>query len=171
MNKFKVGDLIRGKENDYNITNENMYLGKVIKKYSNEMLVKILKHKDINEIGEYWVDNTSKDFELVDNTIETLQNDIAKLENKLKKKKKQLEELQRKPILDDVEKEYLKAVIRPFKKEIVSISKEETFGEEFISINHEVLGDNISFPTFKKGTMYIGMELEKEYTLKELGLD
>ena len=35
-----------------------------------------------------------------------------------------------------------------------------------IGLNDEA----ISLPYFKKGTMYKGMELYKEYTLKELGL-
>ena len=40
--------------------------------------------------------------------------------------------------------------------------------KEFLKIYLE--DDNIPFPFFTKGTMYKGMECEKEYTLEELGL-
>lgn len=39
---------------------------------------------------------------------------------------------------------------------------------EFLKIYLE--DDNIPFPFFTKGTMYKGMELNKRYTLEELGL-
>lgn len=172
MNEFKVGDLIRGRKNTYRITNENMYLGKVIRKSRDEILIKVLKHNDYFEIGkEYWVCNTSHDFELVNDNIGILKRDIAKLEKKLNKKKKQLEELQCKPILDDVEREYLKAVIRPFEKEIIEISKETTNNFEYIYIKMKDWNDSFCLPNFKKGTMYKGMKTDKEYTLKELNLD
>lgn len=71
-------------------------------------------------------------------------------------------------ILDEEEKEYLSAVIRPFKDRIEFIAKSRMF-DDYISIG---LNDEaISLPYFKKGTMYKGMELYKKYTLKELGLD
>lgn len=73
-------------------------------------------------------------------------------------------------ILDDVEKVYLSAVIKPFKKDIKYIEKWFwVSSSEYIRIcfqNNETL----SFPKFKKGTMYKGMELNKRYTLEELGL-
>lgn len=71
-------------------------------------------------------------------------------------------------ILDEEEKEYLSAVIRPFKDRIEFIAKRRMFDDYIcIGLNDEA----ISLPYFKKGTMYKGMELYKEYTLKELGLD
>lgn len=75
-----------------------------------------------------------------------------------------------KEILDETEKRYLKAVIRPFKDKIIYISKENAFGGEYY-IYIELGDDSICLPDFKKGTMYNGMEEDKEYTLKELGLD
>lgn len=74
-------------------------------------------------------------------------------------------------ILDKVEKEYLGAVIKPFRDKVdyiekISFDDEE---EEFICIVFK--NDNsFSFPVFKKGTMYAGMIPLKEYTLKGLGL-
>lgn len=40
---------------------------------------------------------------------------------------------------------------------------------EYIAI--DLNNERLSFPFFDKGTMYKGMELNKKYTLKELGLD
>lgn len=73
-----------------------------------------------------------------------------------------------KEILDEKEKEYLSAVIRPFKDRIEFIAKRRMFDDYIcIGLNNEAM----SLPYFKKGTMYKGMELNKKYTLKELGLD
>lgn len=78
--------------------------------------------------------------------------------------------IQEKEILDEAEKRYLKAVIRPFKDKIRRISKETTLGGEYY-IYIDLDDDSIGLPNFKKGTMYNGMKDNKEYTLKELGLD
>lgn len=140
----------------------------------------------------YGWDGLEKELELVENlTISQLQSEIDKLSNKvqeeyskvisnrdrvnyLKEQLKQLKEKNKreenKPILDEKEREYLSAVIRPFRNKIVSISKEECCNEDYF-INIELENDALIFPYFKKGTMYKGMELEKQYTLKELGLD
>lgn len=73
-------------------------------------------------------------------------------------------------ILDKVEKEYLEAVIKPFKDEVSFIMKDKVFDDsEFIEINLKN-GDYVCFPYFEKGAMYAGMERCKKYTLKELGL-
>lgn len=75
-----------------------------------------------------------------------------------------------KEILDETEKRYLKAVIRPFKNKVVNISKRLYFnGKCYIEI--ELDTDNIRFPFFEPGAMYNGMKENKKYTLKELGLD
>ena len=73
------------------------------------------------------------------------------------------------PILDEAERAYLSAVIRPFRKSVISIEKSTIYGEgEVICIDTEKI--DIVLPTFKKGTMYKGMEVGREYTLEELGL-
>ena len=79
--------------------------------------------------------------------------------------------VQEKEILDEAEKRYLKAIIKPFKNKINHISKEKCYdGNCYISIE---LGnyESINLPYFKKETMYNGMEDDKKYTLKELKLD
>lgn len=74
-----------------------------------------------------------------------------------------------KEILTKKEKEYLEAVIRPFRYRVIYVSKTYTNStDEFIRM--ELNNDNCVLPYFKAGTMYKGMELDKEYTLKELGL-
>ena len=75
-----------------------------------------------------------------------------------------------KEVLDEKEKKYLSAVIRPFKGKVDYIKKFDITGKEFICI-YLKNNENIDFPYFKKGTMYKGMKLDKEYTLKELGLE
>ena len=79
------------------------------------------------------------------------------------------------PILDDVEKEYLSAVIKPFRKIIVTVSKHRLNNDlEYIVIRVKSLKEdeeeNMCFPAFKIGTIYKGMELDKKYSLEELGL-
>ena len=74
-------------------------------------------------------------------------------------------------ILDKEEKEYLSAVIRPFKNKITYISKKQSqfeSGREIIVIYTNMRGGCL--PSFRENTMYKGMELNKNYTLEELGL-
>lgn len=83
------------------------------------------------------------------------------------------------PILTDKEKKYLKNVCRPFKDRIDYIEKRIIFNEP--NNKHECIiinlinkdyrnGENFPLPLFAQGTMYKGMEYNKKYTLKELGL-
>lgn len=71
-------------------------------------------------------------------------------------------------ILDKQEKEYLSAVIKPFRDKVKYIEKNTYYEKEFIEIC--VNGERIGLPCFKENTMYKGMEKYKEYTLEELGL-
>ncbi len=75
------------------------------------------------------------------------------------------------PILNEEEKEYLSAVIRPFRKKIASISKFETWDDSSQYIYIEMTDSHIAtLPVFPKGTMYKGMKDARHYSLKELGL-
>lgn len=81
-----------------------------------------------------------------------------------------LEQEYKPPILDDVEKAYLSAVIKPFRKDVECIVK-YMFSEEkeFLAISlHN--GEEMILPNFIRRTMYKGMKSRKEYTLEELGL-
>lgn len=81
-------------------------------------------------------------------------------------------------ILDEEEKKYLSAVIKPFRDRVIYIKKidmylgcnkngEYIFGE--LGNENDVV-DAFSLPYFPEGTMYKGMETDKKYTLEELGL-
>ena len=176
MEDFKVGDIIRGKKNNgYGMTNENMYTAKVIAlKISGEMRIKVLNHKRRQEIGvEYDVMNNSELFELIKENkfYKTLPDDFS---GKLTIEKGQVVEKEEKEkILDEVEKEYLRAVIKPFRKRIKKIVKyfdHSDYGHyDFIDI-YLISGEEIIFPYFEQNTMYKGMISGKEYTLEELGL-
>lgn len=72
-------------------------------------------------------------------------------------------------ILDDVEKDYLSAVIKPFRKRIKYIEIRKIGSRQFVYIELSS-GDCMSFPNFKENTMYKGMEPRKHYSLDELGL-
>lgn len=74
------------------------------------------------------------------------------------------------PILDDIEKEYLSIVIRPFREKVKRIIKilDSCNNTAFILI--QLNDDYISLPDFKENTMYKNMEANKKYTLEELGL-
>ena len=76
-------------------------------------------------------------------------------------------------ILDEAEKRYLKGVIRPFKNKVKCIKK-FVFPTGSAIIQIEIKRDNcichMHLPPFKKNTMYKNMELNKDYTLTELGL-
>lgn len=75
------------------------------------------------------------------------------------------------PILDEVEREYLKAVIRPFRNKIDTISKFRTLDDSSQYIYIEMKDTHKgTLPVFPKGTMYKGMKEGKHYSLKELGL-
>lgn len=75
------------------------------------------------------------------------------------------------PILDDVEKKYLSAAIRPFRKMIAYIVKAQDFddGKQCIRIILQN-GDGMHFPYLDDDAMYKGMEVNKNYSLEELGL-
>ena len=99
-------------------------------------------------------------------------------ERKILKIERPLTVYEVKEVLDKKEGEYLSKIIEPFKNRVKRIEKVKAVycNSEFIEI---VLYSSISYdreepiqlPCFKKGTMYKGMELNKQYSLKELGLD
>lgn len=77
------------------------------------------------------------------------------------------------PILNDVEKDYLSAIIKPFRKKVNYISKIEkgsSTEEQFIKIVVN-FDEYVNLPYFNKSSrMYMGMEPFRKYTLEELGL-
>lgn len=166
---FKVGDKVKGISNEYIITNKDMYLGEIKEVTENGIGILVLKHKNSICIGDiYTAKNPEGRFEIAKNKngkfFKNLPNDFT---GTLEVKNGYIVE---KEILDDAEKEYLKNVIKPFKDEVKFIRKCNALSGEFIHIG--IINETgIFLPNFKKNTMYEGMETEKKYTLKELGLD
>lgn len=73
------------------------------------------------------------------------------------------------PILDDGERKYLSAVIKPFKGDVDYICKRLNHCGYYIAIVSNV-SDVMKLPYFPNNEMYKGMELNRRYKLKELGL-
>lgn len=74
------------------------------------------------------------------------------------------------PVLDEVEKAYLSAVIKPFRKKVMDVVKiQYSGGRQSIRIRIS-RGDCAELPFFKNNTMYKGMKVGKYYTPEELGL-
>ena len=75
---------------------------------------------------------------------------------------------QNESILTEKEREYLAAVIEPYRDDVVCIMKSNVFEypRVYIHLKHETFG----LPWFNKDEKYKGMELNKGYTLEELGL-
>lgn len=77
------------------------------------------------------------------------------------------------PVLDNKEIEYIENLIKPFSKKVRNIVKgNQGTGYECIVIytnnDHE---PDIILPKFKSNSMYKKMELNKPYTLKQLGIE
>lgn len=79
-----------------------------------------------------------------------------------------------KQILTDSEKRYLSNVIEPFRDRVKYITRTENSLGEYIAIHSRLYtgwrSDVTLLPEFERGTMYKGMEINKRYTLDELGL-
>lgn len=95
------------------------------------------------------------------------ENDIVKVERPVKYETV----FEREEVLDETEKKYLAEVIRPFRKRIQFIQKKKEITEinPYIRIVCED-NDKLIFPYITDNSMYKGMEVNKKYTLKELGL-
>lgn len=152
--KFKVGDKVE--------IRKNVTLEEIAKHHFNGCQIDTMK----------FLLNTSFDsFEETFIVKKVLTADCVELNNSFLVNAIILDKI--KEILDDEEKEYLRKVIKPFKKRIKYISLENSVGEYnsvYIAVYLEN-DDSMTLPNFKKGTMYKNMEVKKRYTLKELGLD
>lgn len=87
-----------------------------------------------------------------------------------------LAEEYKEPVLDDAEKAYLSAVIKPFKENVTGIRKINFAGGFHCiriyaeSISPKLSTEVIDLPLFETGTKYKGIEIDKKYSLEELGL-
>lgn len=139
------------------------------KKRKNRLMLNIEKYK--NAILNYDENN-------INCCVNHLNNKGICLRNCKVCKQKAIEwllEEYKEPVLDDVEKEYLSEVIKPFRNKIATISKLHTYDNINYENNEYIyfgMKDRrgYSLPLFKQGTMYKGMQQGKHYTLQELGL-
>ena len=188
MSKFRVGDKVRIKEDlkvgcEYN---DGCYFVPYMEKYNGK--VAVIKSYYISAYfnGNMEIKNDDKyryRLDIDDGRWQWSSSMLEKVEDK-----KHFKSLPRdftgtidvekgfivkKEILDEVEKEYLGAVIRPFKERIANIQKKieiAKYIDEYILINMRD-NEHIVLPYFKKGTMYKNMKIGIKYTLQELGLD
>lgn len=84
-------------------------------------------------------------------------------------------EIEEPNILNEKEKEYLSAVINPFRDRVISIEKAGYSDFMFLSINIHSISvlrnkEIINLPMFQKDTMYKNMIDNFKYTLEELDL-
>ena len=78
-------------------------------------------------------------------------------------------------ILTEEERDYLKAVIKPFRDRVKTINKVVNVVNGYaitICLESETEGYDyyIHIPFFEKGKRYNGMQFDRKYTLEELGL-
>lgn len=143
---LKDGDIVTYRNGDKrtvvagNLINSNGYISKKLNQYTNEL-------KDL-VIGERL--------------------DIVKVERPTQYKEVFV---RKEEVLDETEKKYLTEVISPFRKRIQFIQKRKEITEinPYLRIVFKD-NDKLVFPYITDKTMYKGMEVNKKYTLKELGL-
>lgn len=80
-----------------------------------------------------------------------------------------------KQILDDAERKYLSAVIKPFRDRVKYIAKicvdhSDSAPDYYIYIKFNDGNADMDFPSFDEKYMYKGLEINRTYTLEELGL-
>lgn len=184
--EFKVGDKIKVIKNEYTYSTYEKWINKYAMQYkkewdreevpykNNEYIIRV---KAPHEVGYdiYLIqDIKTKQVYIIDEEGFVLVKESKKFFKKLPNDYTGIIEVENgyiveKEILDEKEKEYLSAVIRPFRDRVEYIKK-ISGDREYISVLLED-GDGVVFPYFEKGTMYEGMEADKKYTLKALRLD
>lgn len=172
--KYKVGDFVKVRS-DLNAGN---YYGEL---YFNMNMLDFkgkIVHIAANE-NYYYIFEDNQEWSWNDEMFEPATEEDAKkyFEEYVKSFKGydiKVEIKKKEPILDKKEKEYLSAVIKPFRDRVKCIAKYYEKGYQYISINVIPIGkfynDLIELPRFKVNTMYKGMIPHKEYSLEELGI-
>ena len=77
------------------------------------------------------------------------------------------------PILDEAERKYLSAFIKPFRNDVTMIRKDKDMACNTTRFRIAIYVSKSGYsylPWFNSWTMYKGMDLCKAYTLEELGL-
>ena len=138
-------------------------------------MVKTMKNKDKYDLTKLTFkiegeNNPSQVFKILDGTNVVFEKPILLNRAHLSLFLSWLEEEYKEPILDDVEKAYLSAVIKPFRKDVAYIEKcIFSMDTDYVLISTKT-NENINFPNFERKSMYTGMKENIRYTLEELGL-
>ena len=139
-------------------------------------MVKNMKNKEKYDLTKLTFkiegeNNPSQVFKILDGTNVVFEKPILLNRADLSLFLSWLEEECKPTILTEKEKAYLSAVIKPFRKDVEYIKKLNPSclkGKQYLCI--ELINDYFTLPIFAEGTMYKGMEVNKRYTLEELGL-
>lgn len=116
----------------------------------------LLYYNEYSELNTKWV----KDSYMLHGLL-TGKNKIIKISKS--------DNVENKPILTDKEKKYLSLVIEPFRDDVEYISKCRDNFRAFIVIKL-YFEPPVILPYFDEEIRYKGMEMEKRYTIEELGL-
>lgn len=181
MGKFKKGDVVKIKKDLKVGKFYGMYcFNREMDRYKGKTAIIVL-YDAID--GEYLIDIDNHHYSWTDEMLEEVQENTKgktfykKMPNDFTgtmeiKNGFIIEMENKKEILDEAEKEYLSAVIKPFRSRVLYIQKISSFshkGMEFLEIR--LIGDSCDLPYFEMDSMYKYMKLNKRYTLQELGLD
>ena len=193
---FKVGDKVRVRKDlvvdkDYGgydfVSSTEKFKGKIVtieKVFSNAYFIKedIKGYKWTDEMLEPVITNWEKvkgELKIEDFNIDS---GICTAIHRVRKEtrcniscgdcKKWLKQPYKEPsILNDVEKSYLRAVIKPWRNKVSSVALlEYNKHKVYISIKIKDEAVSICLPNFELGTMYKGMKIDKRYTLEDLDL-
>lgn len=174
--KYKVGDVVKVRSDlDVNKLYKRFYITTNMIEFKGKFvrIVKVFNnYYSIYEDLEKWSWNDEM-FEPF--TEEDVKKHFEEYVKSFKDYDIKVEIKKKEPILDEEEKKYLSAVIRPFRDRVKYIAKIYAVDYQFICIYVECIAKDYSdetvyLPFFKENTMYKGMVQNKEYTLEELGL-
>ena len=169
--KYKVGDVVKVRSDlstkGMNVTNRMLnFRGKIVR------IEKVFKNGCYRIEGDYeewnWTDEMLEPLteEDIKGYLEKYTKDFKNYNIKFEIKKKEL-------ILTEEEKEYLSAVVKPFRDRVRYIEKRGE-GDQYILISlrfdEKPYCENFLLPFFKADTMYNGMILFKQYSLEELDI-
>lgn len=168
ISDLKVGDITTRRNGSVVVINDNE---KLKQKFNDDLTHKTTTKYDIMKVQRYVPYKVNEISRTENGTNYTIYygdkgvDDVFRLETIYERKEE---------ILDDVEKEYLRGVIKPFRKWDIKIKKKK-YENQTIDWAEQIViryGTQCTqeFLPFKKGTMYKGMKLYKEYTIEELEL-
>lgn len=172
--KFKIGDAVKAINNSDTTNKDFKWEGIVVEVNENDFSARTIKNGRVDILDSIYRNLNYDDFELINSNpvddVDMLINELINNNINLFSRVDFKYEIKAKgPILNEKEKEYLKAVIKPFRDRIVYIMKGE-LGQEYILVCLGKDGGTMSLPGFTPGTMYKGMKMGRHYILEELGL-